>query len=684
MVDEATQRDTEASVRVGIDVGGTFTDAVLVDGGGRMWIAKVRSRPADVATAFVEGLDEAAARAGVAVGDASYLAHGTTVATNAIVQRRLARVGLVTNRGLRDVLEIGTQQRPRVYDLWTPKPPPLVARRDAFEIGARLGPDGNEVAPVDPLEVRAVAHRLREAGVEAVAVCLLFSFVDPSHERAVANLLEEELPNMPISISCRVAPEVREYPRASTTALNAALLPLVGRYVRDLDGRARARGARVPIHLMQSNGGVSTAALTADLPIALAASGPAAGVIAAARVAAELGVEDVISFDMGGTSTDVALVAGGRPSIRFQGQYHGHVVNLPQVDVVSIGAGGGSIARVDRVGSLSVGPESAGASPGPAAYGLGGSNATVTDAHVVLGTLSPERTLAAGVRLDANLSRAALARAVATPLGISPEEAAWAVLRVVNASMSEAARLVTVARGHDPRRFALVAFGGAGPMHACALADELGVRRVIVPPFPGVAAAHGLLLSEVRHDVSRSWIRHTASVAPSELDRVLGELEQRARELLAHAGQSDGTVAFEVDMRYRGQAYNLTVPLSGRPVTRATLEALEAAFAEVHVALYDYTPRLPETELVTLRARATAPPPVVRWEAPPAAPGRSSARRVWFDGAWREVPVFERNAMPAPLRGPAIIEQEDTTTVIPAGWAAGRRAAGSIVLERQT
>ena len=412
-----------SGIRAGVDVGGTFTDAVLVDAEGRLHVAKVRSTPDDAAVGFLDGLAELARRSGVAPGALDYLAHGTTVATNAVVQGRLARAGLITTAGFRDVLEIGTQQRRAVYDLWTPQPAPVIPRERCHGVGGRIGPDGRELEPLDEDDVRAAAAALAADGVEAVAVVLLFSFLEPAHEQRVAELLRDALPGVPVTLSSAVAPEVREYVRASTTALNAALLPPAGAYVRRLARRLHDDGVAAPLHLMQSNGGVTTAPIAAELPVGLVASGPAAGVIGAARLGAAVGARDLLTFDMGGTTADIALVVDGLPQLRFSGDHAGHPVNLPQIDVLSVGAGGGSIAAVDRFGALSVGPESAGADPGPAAYGAGGEHATLTDAHLVLGTLAGDRRLGGSVALDAERGarrRAARGRRAARHLATRP------------------------------------------------------------------------------------------------------------------------------------------------------------------------------------------------------------------------------------------------------------------------
>ena len=402
-----------------------------------------------------------------------------------------------------------------------------------------------------------------------------------------------------------------------------------------------------------------------------------------------MGEQAALTFDMGGTTADIGLVLQGRPQLRFSGEAAGMPVNLPQIDVLAIGAGGGSIARVDEFGALRVGPESAGAVPGPAAYGAGGTAATVTDAHVVLGTLGEDGGLAGGIPLDGDLARRAVADGVAGPLGMDVETAAEAILRIANANMANALRVMSVARGHDPRRFALVAIGGAGPMHACALADELGIPRVVVPRYPGVAAAMGLLATDVRHDLRRSWLRPTADVSPEALDGELAALEAEAEGLLStsSADAAGHELHWEVDMRYRGQAYNLTVPLAARPVTERTLADAVAAFEEEHRRLYDYTPEITATDIVTLRLQAVARIPEIDWEGvPDAAPAREAAtRRVWSAGAWATWTAVARSSLAAGDRiaPETIVEQEDTTVVVPAGWHGSVAAAGTLLLGRE-
>ncbi|TMJ98313.1 MAG: hydantoinase/oxoprolinase family protein [Actinobacteria bacterium] len=674
------------SVRVGIDVGGTFTDAVAVDAAARLVTAKIPSTPEDPGEGFLGALQELGHRAEFARDEIAYLVHGSTIATNAIVQRRTARAGLVTTAGFRDLLEIGTQQRATLYDLNEPKSEPLVTRELRVEVAERTGAQGEVVLPLDEDDVRRAADVLRERGAEAVAVSFLFAFLNPAHERRAAEILAAELPGVPVTLSSDVAPEFREYLRTATTVVNASLLPLVGRYVERLRARLDEAGIRAPLHLMQSNGGVARAETAARLPVALISSGPAGGAIAAARLGALAGDADVLGFDMGGTTADVCLVVGGKPQMRFRGEAAGHPVNLPQVDLLSVGAGGGSIARVDRFGALLVGPESAGAEPGPAAYRRGGEDATVTDAHVVLGALDPAHFLGGRMELDPAAARDALERHVARPLGLSAEEAAAAVVRIADATMVRALRVISIARGHDPRRFALVAFGGAGPMHACSIAEELGIVRVLVPRYPGVASALGLLLSDVHHDLRQTWLRPTHAVDPDELGERLRELEGRARELLEASGFPDATgrIDFEVDMRYRGQAYELTVPLRVGSAGGEPLRQAEQAFHEAHRAAYGHDSPVEDVELVTLRARAVGPVEAPRWGTSngrgPAAP--TGRRSIHSPSGRSEFTVYERAVLAegAHLDGPAVLEQDDSTVLVPSGWSLEVGAAETAVL----
>lgn len=662
----------------GVDIGGTFTDAVLVDGGGRLTVAKAHSTPADMAQGFLATLDLLAARSGVPASDLTLLAHGTTVATNAIVQGRVARTGLITTRGFRDVLEIGTQMRDDVYDLQAPLAPPLVPRPLRLEVRERVGPDGAILEPLDHDDVARAADELAAAGVEAVAICFLFSFANPEHERTAAAIVAERT-RLPVTTSEAIAAEIREYPRMATTAVNASLLPLVGGYVGRLGAQLADASATAPLSLMCSNGGLARADTAAQAPIRLIASGPAAGAIGAGRLASLAGLPDALSLDVGGTTADVAAIHGGRPALRYRGEVAGHPIALPQVDVGSIGAGGGSIARVDAYGALTVGPESAGAVPGPAAYGAGGEDATVTDAHVVLGTLDPDAFLGGRVPLDRAAAERAVTHHVARPLRCSAEAAALAIVRVVCANMAAALRLVSVARGEDPRRHVLVGLGGAGPLHACAIADELDMTRVLVPRHPGVTAALGLLLTDERHDLARSFVRRTSAIRGPELSRLARDLGRAATDLLSGPGRT----AFALDMRYRGQAFELAVQLP--EPTLGGLERAVESFHRAHRRAYGHASPGAETEVVAVRATAVRPARRIRWAAGDQGSSRSSGVvTIATTRGRRRHRTYERSGIGADaiVRGPALITQEDSTTLVPAGWTARPVAGGSLLVER--
>ena len=470
--------------------------------------------------------------------------------------------------------------------------------------------------------------------------------------------------------------------------VNAALLPLVGTYVTDLAGAVAARGVNVPVHLMRSNGGLAAAKAAAELPVSLVTSGPAAGVVGAARLGAVAGELDLMTFDMGGTTADLAVVTGGHPHVRWAGEQNGHRVNLPQVDVLCVGAGGGSIARVDAFGSLHVGPESAGAVPGPAAYARGGESPTVTDAHVVLGTLTAQRTLGGELKLDPDSAAQAVRQHVALPMSVGVEQAAASIIRVTDANMASSLRVISVARGLDPRAMTLVALGGAGPMHGCSLAEELDMTKVLVPAFPGVTAALGLLLTAVRHDLGRSWVRATAQLTNDQMQPQLDALAAKARELLAQSGHEDmGTLTFSADMRYSGQAYSLTIPLRVEvdgQLHHESIRDVEAAFIEGHRGAYDYVLDDTPMELVALRVSASAPEEPIVFGSGSTVPSEPMGRRrIWMRGEWQDALILDRSAIGAdPVEGPAVIEQEDTTTLLFPGWTARLVPGGSMLLER--
>jgi len=656
--------------RLGVDVGGTFTDlVVLLDG--RLITAKVPSTPRDQSAAVLAAVDAS----GVDAAAVAVFAHGMTVATNALLERRGGRTALVTTEGFRDVLEIGRQARPSLYDLTRDRPPPLVPRDLRFTVRERMGPAG-VVVPLDEQDLADVVARLRAAAVEAVAVCLLFGFLHPEHERRVGAALRAGLPGVPVSLSSEVLPEFREYERAATVTADAYLAPRVGAYLNRLAARARDRGLPEPL-VMQSAGGVAEIAAAAAGPARLVLSGPAGGVVGASYVAGRSGYRDLLTFDMGGTSTDVAPVVDGAVQTTTESVVAGVPLKLPAVDVHSVSAGGGSVAWVDEGGALRVGPHSAGADPGPAGYGLGGAEPTVTDADLVLGCLAEGATLGGSVTLSADLARAALRR-LGDRLGVTAEQAAAGVVRVADTEMVRALRVISVERGLDPRDFALVAFGGAGGMHACALAEELGMRTVLVPRAGGVLSALGLAISDIRRDYVGPLLGTLGSVDPSGLADGWARLVERARADLGGL-TAEPHLDRLADLRYRGQSYELTV-------AGVTPAALAEAFHAAHQRRYGHRDDGEPVEIVNVRLVATVPgeQPEVVEPAPPAGQPPAARRDLLLDGLPTPAEVYDRDRIGrgSTLRGPAVVEFAESTCLVRPGWQGGIDHVGTLVLSR--
>jgi N-methylhydantoinase A len=648
--------------RVGIDVGGTFTDLVaLVDG--ELRTAKVPSTPGDQS----EGALAAVRAGGLRGEEVAALAHGMTVATNALLERRGGRTALVTNEGFRDLIEIGRQNRASLYDLTASRPPALVPRELRFTVGGRMGPR-RELEALDEQALAAAADGVREAQVEAVAVCLLFAFLHPEHERRVGEALREALPGVRVSLSSEVLPEVREYERFSTTVADAYLAPRLHAYLSRLAERASEAGLPRPL-VMQSSGGVVDLEAAAGAAAACVLSGPAGGVVGAAFVARASGREDVLSFDMGGTSTDVAPIVGGEAQTTTGSEVAGVPLKLPMVDVHTVSAGGGSKAWADAGGALRVGPQSAGAEPGPAAYGRGGEEPTVTDADLFLGHLADGACLGGEVVLDRARAETALER-LGRRLGLDALETARGIVRVADAEMVRALRVITVQRGLDPREFALVAFGGAGAMHACALADELGMRTVLVPRAGGVLSALGLAISDLRRDYVAPLL---GEVEPARVSEACEELERLARSEL-----DDPACRRRADLRYRGQAFELTVEADDP-------DTLAERFHRAHERRFGYRMDEQPVELVAARVVASVEvgKPSLRETAADdgAQPG---SRRVHVGEDWQDVCVWRREQLGAGSRveGPAIVEFAESTCVAAAGWSGEIDEAGTLVLER--
>lgn len=656
-----------APLRLGVDVGGTFTDLLALSGE-EIVTAKVPSTPADQS----EGVMRAIETAGVEGAAVAALAHGMTVATNALLERRGARTALVTTEGFRDLLEIGRQNRPSLYDLTRDRPPALVPRELCFTVAERMGPSG-ELAPLEQESLEAALDGIEQAGVEAVAVCLLFSFLHPEHERRVGKAIAERLPAVHVSLSSEVLPELREYERAATTTANAYLGPGLATYLDTLAGRLEAAGMPAPL-VMRSSGGVVELEAVGASAAACVLSGPAGGVLGAAYAARASGFADVLSFDMGGTSTDVAPILAGAPQTTTEAVVAGVPIGLPMVDVHTVSAGGGSIARADSGGALAVGPRSAGSDPGPAAYARGGSEPTVTDADLLLGYLADGARLGGEVVLSREHAGRALSE-MGGRLGLDAEAAALGIVRVADAEMVRALRVISVERGLDPRDFALVAFGGAGPMHACSLAEELGVSTVLVPKGSGVLSALGLAISDLRRDHVTPLPGLLDELGPGAVERGFVELERRAgREL------DSPVMTRRADLRYRGQSFELTVEAGGPG-------ELAERFHEAHERRYGYRAAGEAVELVSLRLIAVGEvekPELREREEDAGSREPPGTRRACFDGAWHEVAVLQRPSMGSGSRveGPAIVELAEATCVVRPGWSGAVDAAGTIVLAR--
>jgi N-methylhydantoinase A len=684
------------SVRLAIDIGGTFTDATLLDEEtGSVAIAKVLTTPADPSEGFMQAVERALLDARVAAGEVGFVVHATTVATNAIIEGKIARSGFVTTEGFRDLLEIARQVRPSLYDTQFEKAKPLVPRDRAVGVRERLGPKGEVLTPLDEGSAREAAALLRREAVESVAVCLLHSYVNPAHELRIGEILAEELPGVPVSLSAEVAPEFREYLRASTTVINAAIRPVVERYLERIEGRLAAAGIEAKLLVMQSSGGVFSAEAARGRPVFMVESGPAAGVIASAHLGETLGRPDILSFDMGGTTAKVGLIQGGQPSVTKDYNVGGHAgagiggmslsgypVRTPVVDLVEIGAGGGSIAWVDSGGLLRVGPQSAGADPGPVCYRRGGVEPTVTDANVVLGRLNPAYFLGGEIGLDVDGARTAIEERCARPLGLSITEAATGIVEIANAAMVNALHLISVQRGYDPRDFVLVGFGGAGPVHANALMRDAQMPTLLIPRSPGIFSATGLLTTDLKRDAAITIMRRLDELDRGEVEAQFARLEADGRTELEREGLSGDAIEFvrQLDLRYVGQSYELTISAG---------EDVAERFHVEHDRTYGFAAPAEPVEAVSLRLTS-----VGRIAKPPAralptegAVEPKERRRVYFAeaGDYVDCPIYDRYSLPggATFAGPAVVEEFDSTAVVHPGFACTVDSTGNLVIEKE-
>jgi N-methylhydantoinase A len=689
------------SWRIGVDIGGTFTDVVLADeASGAAAVVKVPTTPRDFAHGVMEGLRVALSDHGVGAADVGWLAHATTVVTNALLEGKGARMALITTRGCRDVLELRRSARASLYDLFQDAPAILVPRHFRLEVGERVDAQGQVVAPLEGGDVDAAIDFIARHQVDAIAVCLLFSFLNDAHERALGERLRAAFPGTPVFLSSEVLPEIREFERTSTTAVCAYVGPILKSYLLRLDGAVTAMGLPAP-WVMGSSGGVFSVAEGLRMPAMAVESGPAAGVIATALVGRQRGLANLISFDMGGTTAKASLIergeitttseyeVGGGGNVRRWLHGTGHPIRVPVIDLAEVSAGGGSIAWIDPGGVLRVGPESAGAEPGPVCYGHGGGRPTVTDADLVLGYLNPVALLGGALPVDLGRARAALEREIAKPLGLGVLEAAAGIVDVVNAGMAGALRIVSVERGYDPREFTLVAFGGAGPVHAARLAEELEIPRVLVPPIPGGFSALGLVATDVRRDYVRTFYAPLAAAAPGDVAAAYAAMEGEAREMLRRAGVPEARweLSRAADCRYPRQAYELTVPAAAGSVDTMTLQRLARDFHGRHRATYGHASPEEPVQCVNLRLSAIGRlTPLDVSRAAPRAGGQasSSSREAYFrETGGVRCAVIARDALePGETRpGPLIVEAADTTVVVPPGWRLSVEAGGLIALE---
>jgi len=687
--------------QVGIDIGGTFTDVVILDPkSGRVSLGKKLTSTDNPARAVIEVMREMLQRDDIPAARVSKAIHGTTLVTNLIIERKGALTGVLTTRGFRDALEIGREMRYDIYDIFLELPRPLSPRRLRVEVTERLDNNGQVLNPLTREEAERAVDELLALGVESVAICLLHSFRNPVHEQMLRDLILTKRPGFPVSISAEVAPEVREYERASTAVANAYAMPAVRRYMEELEKGLAGLGMGGRLYIMLSTGGITSPRTASEYPIRLVESGPAGGALAASWIGRQTGQANVISFDMGGTTAKTCIIQNGDPVrvnefevgriYRFK-KGSGLPVKIPVIEMIEIGAGGGSIATIGPLGLLKVGPESAGADPGPACYGRGGENPTVTDADLILGYLDPHFFLGGEMKLNLQLAQAALEQKIAGPLNLTLERAAWGIHEVVNENMANASRIHAVEKGIDPRRFALVAFGGAGPVHAYQVAEKLRLETIVVPPGAGVCSAFGFLLAPMSFDLSRSYIARLEALQWDRLNSIYAEMEGKGGELLLEAGVARKEMQFlrSADMRYVGQGFEITVSLPGGEYGPGHLEKIRRAFEAEYQRIYQrLCPEIP-IESVNWRFAATGPRPEIvagTWWSKDAnlSGALKGKRRVYLPaaGKYEEVPVYDRYRLPAGVEidGPAIVEEKESTLVMSGPGTARVDESGNLMV----
>ena len=668
------------SYMIGVDVGGTFTDfSVFHQETGELFNYKDSSTPADPSRAIVKGVKDVLEIRGADANQVSYLAHGTTVGTNALIEKKGCRLGLITTKGFKDLMEIGTQRRPSLYNLRALKPYPLVSSGLNCTVTERIRCDGSIEMPLDEKETCEAVRYLKEQGVQAIAVCTLFSFINPVHEERIREIIEEEFPEAYVTLSSHLAPEFREFSRMSTTVMNSYLGPVMKRYVNNFRESVANLGIRVEPYVTQSNGSIISIRETIDCPIKTALSGPSAGVIAASWIGKQCGAKKIITFDMGGTSADISLIENYTPQVSNERMVEGYPARIPMINIITIGAGGGSIAGIDAGGALKVGPKSAGATPGPACYMRGGENPCVTDANIILGKLNQQRILGGRMAVDLELAKEAIRKKICEKSSLDEKRAANGIITVVNSNMVRAIRSVSVEKGYDVREFSLMAFGGAGPLHACEVAEDLGMHEVIIPPHPGTLCSLGLLLADTRFDLSRT---NVVTGTPENLDvvnRQFANMVKQGTELLDKEGvpQDRRVFQFSIDMRYLRQNFELSIPVGSGVMAAADLLKAIADFHAEHKRSYGYCKEAATVQFVSYRVSAIGIIDKPDLQAEPVEsdvplPEPLEIRKVLFQNGEEYVrtPVYCREALKPGqvMEGPCILEQMDTTIVVPVEW----------------
>lgn len=659
--------------RLGVDTGGTFTDIAIVDeSDGQVVVTKVPSTPDNPSRAVINGATKIMEECNIDAKDVTFFIHGTTVATNALLELKGARTALITTEGFKDILQIGRQTRPSLYDFYAHRPKAIVPRNLRYEAPERILYTGEVLKPLDKDAVLAIIEDMKKNKVEAACICLLHSYANPAHENEIKEIIMREYPEIMVTLSSEILPEFREYERMSTVCINGYVMPKVNKYVADLVGKLKDIEVKSELYIMQSNGGVITAATAREASARTVLSGPAGGALAGGFICEQTGRDNIITVDMGGTSLDICLIADKQPRYTTESSIGGYPIKLPMIDINTIGAGGGSIAWIDGGGALRVGPESAGAVPGPACYCLGGTEPTVTDANVVLGRLNPEYLLSGEFDIDKQKSYDVVKEKIADPLGISVVEAAAGIIRVVNANMVRGIRVVSVEKGYDPREFSLVPFGGAGPVHGVEMAEELGMKEVIVPKNPGVNSAIGMLSADVRHDYVKTSIEDSNKIDIKELQAKVDELEATATAELAAEGFKKEDMKFQriFDMRYLGQAYEISVDIADGQLTEDDIKAAQKAFHELHFKSYGYNRENQVIELVNIRLTALGILPKMKIAESRTdetyTPKPAKTRKAYFRDDFEECNIYIREDLKAGalIVGPAIVEQLDSTTVV--------------------